>query len=181
MSRTARKTWYKAKKVYKLSLTEGVHRAFKTPEEAFEARTQPEPNSGCLLWMGGLDHAGYGKLKVNGKSMKAHRFAWIKANGEIPKGKGYHGTCVLHRCDNPLCCNPSHLFLGTMSDNNLDRTKKGRTVSGVKHHNTHLTEKDVITIRADQRIQSEIAKDYKISQPQVSKIKQKKIWKHIKE
>ncbi len=82
--------------------------------------------SGCWEWAGGKNN-GYGVLCVSGKTIKAHRYAWILTNGEIPKGEGYHGTCVLHKCDNPSCINPDHLFLGSNADNVRDRVAKNRS------------------------------------------------------
>lgn len=75
----------------------------------------------CWLWFGKIEWDGYGRVKYKGKSYRAHRVAWELVNGEIEDG-----LLVLHRCDNPLCCNPSHLFLGTQQDNMTDKKQKGR-------------------------------------------------------
>lgn len=85
----------------------------------------------CWIWLGFTDRNKYGKfdmaLPTSGtKSVYAHRFSWELVNGPIPTGD-HHGTmCVLHRCDNPSCCNPSHLFIGTHKDNMYDCIAKGR-------------------------------------------------------
>lgn len=77
----------------------------------------------CWLWTGATDNAfGYGKFRLNGKSINAHRASFILFNGEIPEG-----LFVCHKCDNPPCVNPEHLFVGTSEDNNKDRSNKGRT------------------------------------------------------
>ena len=83
--------------------------------------------SGCHLWMGSKDRKGYGRIFVgSGKSPAfTHRASWALFNGEIPDG-----LCVLHRCDVPSCCNPEHLFLGTVADNNADMDSKGRARRG---------------------------------------------------
>lgn len=82
----------------------------------------------CWEWEASRSKAGYGQLQVRSISPRpllAHRVSWILANGEIP-----NGLFVLHKCDNPACVRPSHLFLGTQRDNNTDRQRKGRTASG---------------------------------------------------
>ncbi len=72
-------------------------------------------------------------LCFGGVSRAAHRYSWELANGPIPLTDNPHDTCILHRCDNPPCVNPAHLWLGTHKENMQDKGKKGRaaTVSGV--------------------------------------------------
>lgn len=78
--------------------------------------------SGCIEWTGVLSNKGYGVLKVGAEGRtQAHRACWELNFGPVP-----HGMCVLHKCDNPACFNPKHLFLGTKGDNNRDRSSKGR-------------------------------------------------------
>jgi hypothetical protein len=96
--------------------------------EWLESKSMPEPNTGCWLWLGGQDSDGYGQLKVSRKRLAAHRVsygAFVGDPGELH---------VLHRCDTPLCINPSHLFLGTNADNQRDKALKGRTAQSKLTH-----------------------------------------------
>lgn len=77
---------------------------------------------GCLEWIGPVNPGGYGRISVNGRNVLVHRFAWELANNQpVPDGK-----MILHSCDNPPCCLPSHLRPGTSKDNNAEREAKGR-------------------------------------------------------
>jgi len=78
---------------------------------------------GCWEWTGSIDKDGYGQIHLHGKTIRAHRFAYMLVNGETPDNKH-----VLHTCDNPACVNPNHLWLGTNQDNVDDRERKGRGV-----------------------------------------------------
>lgn len=98
----------------------------------------------CWPWVGGRAHPfGYGLIGLDGRPTTAHRVAWLVTRGPIPRG-----LSVLHRCDNPPCCNPAHLFLGTQADNMHDRHAKGRFARGSAVHSAKLTEDHVRAIRA---------------------------------
>lgn len=83
----------------------------------------------CWEWQGPRDHDGYGFIKVMRCSRRAHRCSWELCVGPIP-----NNLFVLHRCDNPPCVNPAHLFLGTARDNALDMVGKGRAANQRKDH-----------------------------------------------
>lgn len=80
----------------------------------------------CWEWTSSRNRCGYGQFRVGGKTVSAHRVAWVIAHGPIPAGEDFHGMCVLHRCDHRSCTNVSHLFLGTNLDNMRDMQSKGR-------------------------------------------------------
>ena len=85
------------------------------------SRLLEDTSTGCWEWSGCRNKCGYGYARVQGKLLALHRAAWQAVHGAIPAG-----LCVLHKCDNPPCCNPGHLFLGTHQDNMRDRDAKGR-------------------------------------------------------
>jgi hypothetical protein len=96
-------------------------------KEIFERHVQPSNIENCWDWLSYKNPSGYGQTKIggrNGKHILAHRLSWIVYFGEIPEGMH-----VCHKCDNPSCVNPNHLFLGTNLDNIKDRMKKGRSVA----------------------------------------------------
>jgi len=98
--------------------------------ERFWSKVDKDTSSGCWLWTAGKTPLGYGIFQVktekcmgwgHWKSVRAHRFAWELTYGLIPEGMN-----VLHKCDNPPCVRPTHLFLGTQKDNVRDMIHKGR-------------------------------------------------------
>jgi hypothetical protein len=81
--------------------------------------------TGCFLWTASTRKDGYGQVKVNGELKSAHKVAYTLVKGKVPEGQ-----LVCHKCDNPACCNPAHLFLGNSSKNVGDMVKKGRNSNG---------------------------------------------------
>lgn len=118
---------------------------------------------GCWEWQGTLRRFGYGKVCFCGRSLSAHRVSWELFNGRIP-----NGLWVLHRCDNPPCCNPDHLFLGTRLDNMRDCASKGRARS-------KLSIAQVVEIRDlihSGKLVLEIAESYGVSASTIYGIRQ---------
>lgn len=100
----------------------------------------------CWIWTGAKILSGYGRFGIKNKAYYSHRISWSLVNGTIPKG-----FQILHKCDNPSCVNPNHLFIGTQKDNMLDMMKKGRKakikLTGEINPKAVLTEKQVKEIR----------------------------------
>lgn len=148
--------------------------------QRFADKCMDIPFAGCRIWMGATNPNGYGTLRVHGDGIKAHRFAWIAANGDIPDG-----LAVLHRCDVPCCVNPDHLFLGTQLENMQDMAAKGRarggTKGGSKHYLAKLTEGDVRQIRqlALTSKHADVAAAFNISRSNVGLIVNRKAWAHV--
>jgi len=131
-----------------------------------------ETKLGCLEVINrARNEWGYPVMRIYGKQERVHRVIWRECFGEIPPG-----LCVLHRCDNPACVNPYHLFLGTNYDNIMDRNSKGRQAKGEQQGNSKLVAEQVKEIRRSSASGVEIARQYKISQPHVSRIKTMKTW-----
>lgn len=148
----------------------------KSIQERFELKWILDPlNGGCWLWTAAKNNKGYGAIVSNdGKWLMAHRVSWELYRGEIPIG-----IHVLHRCDNPSCVNPSHLFLGTSHDNHMDMSSKGRGTVGTRNFQAKLTEREIALIRSDNRTQDRIEEDYGVSRSNIGQIKQKKTWRHV--
>ncbi len=127
----------------------------------------------CWPWLG-AENSGYGFFFRSSKPRrwyKAHRFSYELHYGPIPDG-----LCVCHHCDNPSCCNPAHLFLGTRADNNRDRANKGRGApqDGQRNHNAKLTDVQVAEIRERYAVggvsQQALADMFEVKQPQISRL-----------
>lgn len=129
----------------------------------------------CWLWKGNITPAGYGRIYFQGKFHQVHRLMYELANKRaIPIG-----YVVRHFiCDNPPCCNPAHLRIGTQADNSQDAVKKQRHAHGETSY-AKLTEQDVLKIRQDNRKATEIAKDYGVARKTISHIKNRTTWKHL--
>lgn len=137
----------------------------------------------CWPWQASRHgRTGYGQffVRVGASPVHTHRQAWELAVGEIPDG-----LSVLHTCDNPPCCNPAHLFLGTQADNMADMTAKGRRgppprLTGERHGRTTLTAASVQEIR-DRLVAGEttraLGREYGVSHTTIRRIRDREVWK----
>lgn len=146
----------------------------KSLAEAFASKYIRGSRTQCWLWTGSTDYR-YGHLFNGGREHKAHRVSYELHLGKIPRGMS-----VLHKCDTPKCVNPSHLFLGTQSDNNKDRAKKRRSAVGERHARSRFTEKQIRAIRSDPRHASEIGRAYNALESTIYNIKSKRTWAWLK-
>lgn len=151
------------------------------PSDPFWGRVRKSRK--CWIWTGSkFTNSGYGNLRYEGKVQSAHRVAWMLTYGAIPRGKGHHGVCVLHRCDNRLCVNPEHLFLGTMAENRSDCVRKRRHAHGERHARAKPTDGEVlhiIELRSKGATQVELAKRFGVSQRTIRQIIDGDGWKHL--
>jgi hypothetical protein len=146
--------------------------------DRFFEKTIPEPNSGCLLWLGANNKKGYGSMNVDGETVLATHVALKLAGVSIKKG-----DFACHTCDTPGCVLDSHLFPATNAINVADKMAKGRhrvgRVHGAAHGRAKLTEEQARAILSDPRTGRAIGPDYGISFQTVSDIKRGKKWKHL--
>lgn len=153
----------------------------------------PEIKTNCWNWIGGKFRGGYGRVHVSRRTNLAHRVAWELVFGEIPKD-----LLCLHKCDNPSCVNPNHLFLGTQQDNINDMKKKGRDPIGIRHgaslhpekmkrgeahHNSKLTSENVVEIRKimsqNHKSTLECASKFRVHRKTIQRIVRREIWRHV--
>ncbi|CAN5813743.1 HNH endonuclease [soil metagenome] len=144
----------------------------------FWSRVDKQDARNCWL-AHGENCSGYTRLRFDGVDLLAHRLSWQIHHGDIPAG-----MFVLHRCDNPPCVNPEHLFLGTKKDNAKDRDRKGRFVvlHGSLNGRAALDEEKVIDIKSRIKLgesNASIGRDYGVTKEAIFKIKHGLSWKRV--
>lgn len=159
--------------------------------ERFWSKVDRSAPGGCWVWTANKNNMGYGLFRPGGTAPKrlAHRLSYAAAKGTIPEG-----MCVLHRCDNPACVRPAHLFLGTKADNARDMDAKGRRrVSlhpenlgppkrGAAHHAAKLTEERVREIRrrrAGGDAIRALAREYGVDRATIQAVVKRESWRHV--
>ena len=147
----------------------------RAPEDVWAQVEQHGPDE-CWPWIGPRKSNGYGDMRIAGFN-GAHRIAFFVATGIDPGD-----LFVCHACDNPPCCNPKHLFLGTPQANAVDAVTKGRMSRGELNGSARLSEAQVLQIRqlASSGVrQRDIARRFGISQAVVGRIHKRKNWAHV--
>lgn len=135
----------------------------------FWEKVQQGRKEDCWPWIASRDEAGYGRFWQIGRMVGAHRVAY-----ELAKGPVEQGRVVMHRCDNPSCCNPHHLSLGTAKDNSDDKVAKGRQACGESHGRAKLTNANVEAILASKSPLAVLATLYRVSKSVISSIRRRR-------
>ena len=133
----------------------------------------------CWEWKASLTASGYGKFKIDGKSVQAHRVAY-----QISTGKSAEGFLVTHTCDNKKCVNPDHLRLGTHSSNAIEAYERGPLAlrKGELHHRAKLSAQQVVEIRNLYKSgigYKKLAKKYGVDRVSIRSIVKGELWKHV--
>lgn len=143
-------------------------------ELRFWTKVDKRGPNGCWLWTATTNQKGYGRIRHNRKLQSAHRVSYELCIGPVPDG-----LFVLHRCDNPRCVNPTHLFLGTNDENMADKASKGRQsrLHGDRNPNVKITAADAQAIKQSTATRRELARRYGVCEGHVSHIRAGRSWR----
>lgn len=144
----------------------------------FASYINRQEDADCWPWKGSITSSGYGRFGLGKKTVRAHRYAYEQAHGEISAG-----LFVCHLCDNPACVNPRHLWLGTPKDNVRDMLDKGRCCAprGVTHYKSKLNNEAVKVIRhfASTTPAKTLADAYRVSHATIRDVIKQNTWRHV--
>jgi hypothetical protein len=173
------KHWWRLRQHGSTSLPPRVTQSY---EERFWARVRVCGPEECWPWLGRLNNNGYGSFWNGHRVVSAHAFAWVSRNGPMPADKPWG----LHHCDNPPCCNPSHIFPGTHADNVADMVMKGRgrgkVFRGEQHGMAKVDTRAVRSMRAAVsrgESLSSVARRYGLNRSTVDGICSGRLWRHV--
>lgn len=178
-----RRVLYKRVKLMGWDISKAIEAPIRvaSADERFLRAVTFEPNTGCWIWTGTLNNAGYGLLGVDGgKRVLAHRFSYEKFKGQIP-----NGLVVMHVCDQRYCCNPDHLAVGSHQDNAADTIAKGRharekpNLRGEIHPQAKLTNDEAELVMQSSESAASLARRFGVSDTAVLAIRNGKNWRHL--
>jgi hypothetical protein len=156
------------------NMPKGVYeRKLKTLQERFEGKYIIDESTGCWLWQGATS-SGYGVMgrgRAGEGTIRASRVSYM-----IHKGPVKDEEIMCHKCHNPLCVNPEHIYAGTRSDNQMDRVKDGTSNRGERHGNSKLTEEQVREIRAYPKGYILTARKFGVSPQLIGRIRKRELW-----
>lgn len=131
---------------------------------------------GCVHWGGATtkqNKHGHGKLRVRGRDVVAHRFSYEHFIGPV-----HDGLRVLHKCDNPVCVNPDHLFLGTQKDNMVDKMLKGRAGSVITFEQAVKIKEVIASYNGAYGVNRRVAGEIGVSEAIISAVRKNNLWAH---
>ncbi len=141
-------------------------------EARFWGKVQKGAPDECWPWTASTFRPGYGKFKLDGRVVYAHRLAFELGHGPIPPPPRNH---ILHSCDRPICCNPAHLRAGTNAENQAEKAARGRhpriSLGGIKNGNAKLSAADVKAIRASSESCRALAPQFGVSYSVIAEVK----------
>lgn len=159
-------------------MAENRTRGMPVTIEFIRGRCEIDPVTECWKWAREVDPYGYGQIWYNGRLRPVSRVVLELHSGEAPPPREKY---ALHKCDNPTCCNPEHLFWGTAKENTHDSIKKGRFRMGVTCGFARFTAAEIIDIRSRKDRVTDIANEYKVHTSMISNIRSRRTYRSVPE
>lgn len=156
------------------------HTSHRITPEQFWSKVKIGNSNECWPWMGWVERTGYGRVGYHGNRYGAHQVAFLLTRGRKPP----RPRQVCHKCDNRICCNPTHLFEGTAKQNQQDCAAKGRVYRqlGELHWKSKLTKLDILRIRSVKRVRgivTSLARKYGVNYVTISDVLRRRTWRHV--